>query len=338
MNRTALVPLGWDDALDRAVLDAGWIDAAAGRVARIDRGWATVWLGDDQSVRLSTTGGAAADGAVAVGDWVVVDDSGERAAAVLPRHSALTRRAPDGSAAAQVLGANVDVVALCHALPAAPNPRRLERELVVGFDSGATPVVLLTKADRSDDPEAVRAAVAAIDPAVAVVTVSARSGEGLAALLALTSDHRTLALLGSSGVGKSTLVNVLVGTDVQRTGALRAGDGKGRHTTTAAELVRLPSGGLLLDTPGLRAVALWSDGSGLAQAFADVVAVAEGCWFANCTHSHEPDCAVREAVAEGRLDAARVTSWQHLSAELATLKEERAVRERVARRGRPRDP
>ena len=175
--------------------------------------------------------------------------------------------------------------------------------------------------------------------AVPVHAVSARTGDGMEKLHAYTAGHHTVALLGPSGAGKSTLVNALVGDEVQRTGAVRSFDQKGRHTTTAAELVALPDGGLLLDTPGLRAVALWtdgdSDGGGLARAFDDITALAEGCWFADCRHDAEPDCAVRDAVEAGRLDPKRLLAWQHLTAELDRLAVERAEAGRTARRGRP---
>jgi ribosome biogenesis GTPase len=144
-----------------------------------------------------------------------------------------------------------------------------------------------------------------------------------------------VALLGPSGAGKSTLVNALIGEDVQRIGAVRAFDQKGRHTTTAARLVPLPDGGFFVDTPGLRAVALWSEGGGLARAFDDITALSEDCWFADCRHDAEPDCAVRTAVEEGRLDPVRLAAWQHLTAELDRLDAERAEADRAARRGRP---
>jgi ribosome biogenesis GTPase len=247
----------------------------------------------------------------------------------------LARRSADGSATSQVLAANVDTIFLVHSLSQPPKERRLERELVLAFESGASPVVVLNKSDQSDDPARAVTTMAEIALAVPVHAVSARTGDGMEALHAYTAGHRTVALFGPSGAGKSTLVNALVGGEVQRTGAVRSFDQKGRHTTTAAELVPLPDGGFLLDTPGLRAVALWSEGGGLARAFGDITTLAEGCWFADCRHDAEPDCAVRVAVDEGRLDPTRLLAWQRLTAELDRLAVERAVGARSARRGRP---
>jgi ribosome biogenesis GTPase len=320
--------LGWDDRWQET-RDAVDAEGPVGRVSRVDRGWVTA-LTAATTLRLALDPGTE----VAVGDWVVADLEHERVAAVLPRHSSLARRSSDGTATAQVLAANVDTIFLVHSLGQAPKARRLERELVLAFESGAAPVVLLNKADLSADPQAAVSAVEAIALAVPVHAVSAKTGDGMEKLHAYTAGHHTIALLGPSGAGKSTIVNALVGDDVQRTGAVRA-DQKGRHTTTAAELVALPDGGFLLDTPGLRAVALWSEGGGLARAFDDITALAEGCWFADCRHDAEPDCAVRDAVAAGQLDPKRLLAWQHLTAELDRLAAERAEAGRSARRGRP---
>ena len=330
---TDLTGLGWDEQWQgtRAALAT---EGPVARVARVDRGWVTA-LDGSGAVRLSLDPGTE----VAVGDWVVVDPGNERVAEVLPRRSSLARRSADGTARPQVLAANVDTIFLVHSLSQPPKARRLERELVLAFESGASPVVILNKSDLSADPAEAVVAMEEIALAVPVHAISARTGDGMEKLHAYTAGHHTVALLGPSGAGKSTLVNALVGDEVQRTGAVRSFDQKGRHTTTAAELVALPDGGLLLDTPGLRAVALWSDGDshggGLARAFDDITALAEGCWFADCRHDAEPDCTVREAVEAGRLDPKRLLAWQHLTAELDRLAVERAEAGRTARRGRP---
>ncbi len=324
--------LGWDPEWEAALAElSGPRRDDVVRVARLDRGWVTALPGGQRVALEPGTD-------VAVGDWLVLDPDHERVTAMLPRRSALARRSPERAARSQVIAANVDTILLVHALTQAPKPRRLERELVLAFESGARPVVVLNKLDLAKDVEQLVAGVQDVAQSVPVLAVSAKTGAGLDGVRALTAGHRTVALLGPSGAGKSTLVNALSGSSTQRTAAVRRFDQKGRHTTSAAQLVLLADGGLLVDTPGLRAVALWSEGGGLARAFGDVSALAEGCWFADCRHQTEPDCAVREAVEDGRLDAKRLASWQHLTAELDRLATERAAQERTARRGRPPRP
>jgi ribosome biogenesis GTPase / thiamine phosphate phosphatase len=303
---TALEVLGWDDGWEeqrRGRPETGPV----GRVARLDRGWATLW-NEPSEARTRT---ASAD--VAVGDWVVVSPDGERVAAVLDRRSAFVRRAARGARSGQVVAANVDVATLLHALTGRLADRRLERELVLAFESGAEPVVVLTKADIGKDVEGSMAAARRIAAGVPVMAVSAATGQGVDEVAALAGPGRTVAFLGASGVGKSTLVNALVGTDVQRVGHVR-NDQKGRHTTSAAELVRLPAGGLLLDTPGLRSLGLWTDGEGLDRAFADIATLALRCRFPNCGHESEPGCAVR-----GVVDPVRIDAYRRLRAELDAL-------------------
>jgi len=284
---------------------------------------------------------------VAVGDWVVASADGERVELVLPRRSAFTRRASFDKMKAEshTIAANIDVVFLMHTLIAPPNQRRLERELVLGFDSGATPVVVLTKHDLADDEAFVARSVATLQEiafGVDVHVVSGTLGTGIEVLAAYATGYRTIALLGASGVGKSTLVNALAGRDAQRVSDVRAGDNRGRHTTVAAELVALVDGqGWLIDTPGLRAVSLWASGTGIERSFADVFDLAERCRFRDCKHEDEPGCAVQAAIAAGTLDPRRLTSMKRLVAEEAALEDEqlerlRATDRRGYRRTKPR--
>ncbi len=302
----SLDSLGWDESWAEQWRDEG-SPGPIGRVARLDRGWATVWT-DAGELRLRTIG---ID--VAVGDWAVATPNGDRVASVLERRSAFVRRAARGANTGHIVGSNVDVAALLHSLTARPSQRRLERELVLAFESGAEPVVVLTKADIGKDVDRATAAVRAVSPDVVVLAVSSATGQGMDDVVALAPPGRTVAFLGASGVGKSTLVNALVGRDVQRVGHVRADD-KGRHTTTASELIALPGGGLLMDTPGLRSLGLWADGDGLDRAFADITGPALTCRFPDCGHQSEPGCVVR-----GTVDPARLDAYRRLRAELDLL-------------------
>jgi ribosome biogenesis GTPase len=227
---------------------------------------------------------------------------------------------------AQVIAANVDTVFVVQSLTNGPNLRRLERELVLVYESRALPVVVLTKADQVETADEAVAMVEDAGPVVDVVVTSAVTGLGIDALRAYTIDNRTIALIGASGVGKSTLVNALVGGDVQATGDVRAVDQRGRHTTTARELIILPEGGVLVDTPGLRAVSLWDADEGLSRVFGDIEELALQCRFTDCAHVTEPGCAVRAAVERGDIDAERVRHYQRLDREL-----DDAARRREAR-------
>jgi ribosome biogenesis GTPase len=227
----------------------------------------------------------------------------------------------------QVVAANIDEVFIVQSLTNGPNVRRLERELVLAFESGARPVVVLNKADAVTAGE-IDAALVAVAPAAAgvdVLVTSARTGAGIETLRARTSGE-TVALIGASGVGKSTIVNMLVGAEVQTTSDVRANDQRGRHTTTARELVFVPGGGVLVDTPGLRAVSLWEADDGFSQAFADIETLAESCRFGDCSHTVEPDCAVRTAIERGELDPARFDHYLRLDAELDELERRRKGR------------
>jgi ribosome biogenesis GTPase / thiamine phosphate phosphatase len=274
----------------------------------------------------------------AVGDWVALrpsaDDGSALIQAVLPRRAAFVRRAAGARSVAQVLAANVDTVFLVMGLDGDFNLRRVERALVLAWDSGASPVLLLNKADLCPDAEQKRALVERVAPGVPVCVVAAKPGEGLAALEPWLLPGRTVVLLGSSGVGKSTLVNRLLGSERQRTReVIESADQRGRHTTTHRELIELPGGALLIDTPGLRELQLW-DGAGLEAAFDDVSTFAASCRFTDCGHGNEPGCAVRAAVAADRLDAARLDSYLKLHAELRALEIREDPLKRRAERGR----
>jgi ribosome biogenesis GTPase len=322
-----LASLGWDASLAAAYTEfaSAGADQVPGRVARVDRGVCTVLTGAG-TVRASLAGAmlaAAGHDPVALpcaGDWVVVrtwPDDRITAEAVLPRRSCVVRRTSDKASTGQVLAANVDVAAVVEPVDPSPDVGRVERLLSLAWESGARPLVVLTKADLVPDRAAIAAQVAEAAPGVEVLPVSAERGEGVDGVRALIGAGRTLALLGPSGAGKSTLVNALVGAYAMAIQQVRRVDGKGRHTTTYRALVPLPDGGSVIDTPGLRAVGLLDGAEGLDRTFADVAELVAACRFADCGHRTEPGCAVRAALDSGELAPRRWESWRKLQRELA---------------------
>ena len=342
----ALAALGWDDGWEAHFHPHGTAGLVPGRVAVQHRGeWDVLTKDGERRARvpgrLRHEAASTADLPV-VGDWVALSERASGRAtieAVLPRRTRFSRRAAHdpGSQATreQVVAANVDVVFVTASLADEVNPRVLERYLTLAWESGARPVILLTKADLEPDPGAVAMEVEEIRGNVPVHAVSARTGLGLDAVRAEVPAGVTGALLGPSGVGKSTLVNALVGEDRLATGSV-AEDGSGRHTTTRRELVLLPDGGIVVDNPGMRELHLWVADEGLEDAFEDIAELAARCRFSDCRHEGEPACAIEEALADGRLDPERWQSYRDLQRELAELEErlERRARSR-ARGGRP---
>jgi ribosome biogenesis GTPase len=322
----ALEPLGWTEQLTTDFEPHRAAGLVPGRVAVQHRGQYDV-LGEAGELRADVTGrmlydaGSEAELPV-VGDWVALalrpDEGAGTIHAVLPRRTRISRKTPWLATKEQVLAANVDTVLLTTSLNEDLNLRRLERYIATAWDSGANPVIVLTKADLHPDPAAAAAEVESIAYGIPVLVVSARSGEGLDAVAGIVRPGRTLVLLGSSGVGKSTLVNTLAGEELLATNELRS-DGRGRHTTSHRELVLLPSGGLVIDTPGLRELQLWDVGEGVEEAFEDVTELFADCKFSDCAHDREPGCAVQAALADGRLDPERWQSYLKLQRELEHL-------------------
>jgi ribosome biogenesis GTPase len=316
---------GWNETWSRTFEPHAATGLEPGRVVAQHRGaWVVVTQGGERAA--SPTGRfrhQAGPGELpAVGDWVgcvASPHSGEvRIDAILPRQSVFRRRAAGTQLGSQLLAANVDTLFIATSLNGDLNPQRLERYVAMGRDARVEPVLLLTKTDLVPDGEATAARLAA-ELGIAAVALSAVTGDGIEAVEAWFRPGRTLALVGSSGVGKSTLLNRLAGQLLMLTREIREDDSRGRHTTTHRELFRLPGGALMVDTPGMRELGLWDADDGVEATFTDIAEIAAECRFADCRHDREPGCAVRAAIEDGRIDRRRLRSYQKLTAELAEL-------------------
>ncbi len=314
MSQHDLSQLGWTPELADN-LEPG---LEPGRIAAAHRGAFDIWTAEE-AVRASLPGKLLHDGTdVAVGDWVGVGDGLIRQ--VLPRRSAIVRNAAGLTTTAQTLAANVDIAFVVSSLGPDLEPRRIERYLVSIWETGASPEIVLTKADRLEDPWPLVAEVEAVALGVPVHVVSALTGQGCDAVRARLEPGATAVLLGSSGVGKSTLVNHWLGEEVMATTETREDDDEGRHTTVHRQLLLLPGGGLVIDSPGLRELQLWDVGTaGLDATFSDVEEFAVECRFGDCSHQHEPGCAVLAAVESGALPPDRLQSWRKLQRELLAI-------------------
>jgi ribosome biogenesis GTPase / thiamine phosphate phosphatase len=333
---------GWDDFFAAAFAPHAAEGFEAGRVF-LQHNRALMLYTASGELQAETTGrlrfhARGAEDLPAVGDWVafrrVSDEGKAKIHEILPRRSKFSRRAAGSETAEQIVAANVDTVFLVTGLDNDYNPRRVERYLIMAWESGAEPVVVLNKADLVEEAEELRREIELVAPGVPVLLLSAKRGEGVGQLLPYVGPGRTVALMGSSGTGKSTITNRLLGAEVQRTQEVRLADARGRHTTTHRELFVLPGGGLVLDTPGMRELQLLVSERGLRETFEEIEEAAAACRFTDCRHEGEPGCAVRAALDEGRLDPERYQNYRKMQAEMrhaATLVDQRKAQDEKSR-------
>ena len=313
----SLDELGWRPFFSAQVSDDEDLQCSPVRVMAVHRGKiAVAGAGIDKLVRPKhAPTDAEEEDHPAVGDWMLIDRATSEAGRILGRASLFKRRSPGSGRRLQLIAANVDTLFIVASCNEDFNVARLERYLVLAREVGVHPVVVLTKTDLTETPEKYAQAARGLQPGLLVQPVNARDPESVAALARWCGKGETVALLGSSGVGKSTLVNTLRGSNSLATQAVREADGKGRHTTTVREMHRLDQGGWLLDTPGMRELQLSDAAAGLADVFEDILVLAQDCRFSNCAHEGEPGCAVQQAIADGTLAAVRLHRWRGLVAE-----------------------
>jgi ribosome biogenesis GTPase len=337
-----LAELGWNDFFEKEFTAYRSQGQRAARVTREDR-HTYLMVSEDGEMRGELSGRlrhklVSRNDRPVVGDWVTVHELQGMGRgiirAILPRKSKFSRRVVEACTEEQVVAANVDTVFLMSGLDSEFNPRRIERYLVLAWDSGADPVIVLNKADLCKEIEECVGQLESLALGSPVLVVSAKESRGIDQLGTHLGTGKTVALLGSSGVGKSTLINALLGEDRQDVKPVREGDGKGRHTTSVRELIVLPQGGMIIDNPGMREIQIWAEEEGLEDAFEDIEKLAALCRFRDCQHLTEPGCAIKEAIIEGRLDAARFRSYVKLRKELAHLRDRQYVKSRLAEKAK----
>nr|WP_243297121.1 ribosome small subunit-dependent GTPase A [Bacillus litorisediminis] len=327
--------LGWNNHLEEAFLPYKETHFTVGRVGLEHKGSyrifteAGVLLGEiSGKMRFEST---QREDFPAVGDWVVIQARPEEKRAtihaVLPRKSKFSRKTAGLTTEEQIIAANVDTLFIVTALNQDFNPRRVERYMIMAWESGANPVIVLSKADLCENPDEKVSEMESVAFGVPIIVISAKENMGVEKVADFIQPGQTMALLGSSGVGKSTLINTLAGEEIQKVQDIREDDDKGRHTTTHREMVLLPTGGILIDTPGMREFQLWEANEGLEHSFQDIESLAEQCLFRDCRHQTEPKCAVQEAIASGELDLKRYESYLKLQRELAYI--ERKTNQKV---------
>jgi len=330
--------LGWNDAFAQQFAPYAAEGYSVGRIALEHKHLYRIYteqgelLGEIAGKMRFTASGR--DDYPAVGDWVVIrprlEEKKATIHAILPRTSKFSRKVAGETMEEQIVAANVDTVFLVNALNNDFNLRRIERYLILAWESGATPVLILSKADLCDDIDQKVAEVESVAFGVPIHVISSEQHQGLDAIQPYLREGTTIALLGSSGVGKSTLINRLYGDDRQKVKEVREGDDRGRHTTTHREMILLPNGGLVIDTPGMRELQLWDADEGFQDAFEDIESLAADCRFRDCTHGKEPGCAVKAAIKNGSLNPERYANYLKLQRELAYLARKEDVKLQVA--------
>lgn len=337
MHRSELFHLGWDEQWEQTASEMG-SGTMIGRIRRVERGECDIATGDGDIRAQSDSQRAQSVLAPVTGDWVGLSQTDDSWAidVIFPRRTELVRRDPGERETQQPLSANVDYVFLVHGFDRPFRAGKLERFLVLAWHARATPVVVLTKEDLATHGERdeLISLIEVVAPGVRVITSSVVTNEGVDQIAELLKPNLTATILGESGAGKSSLVNALLGSEVQQTAAVRSRDAKGRHTTITRDLLVLEQGGVLIDTPGIRAVGLWDARDALEKVFSDITAAAEECRFRDCSHDSEPGCAVKAAVADGSIDQRRLERFRVMADELAESEQRVIERERSSGRRR----